>query len=66
MANMKREINQMLAGTPPERQLQQELISKLRDPKYGYRADIHNHAALGKNFRQKFQARNHVTLALKG
>ncbi|HTV46988.1 MAG TPA: type I restriction endonuclease subunit R [Phycisphaerae bacterium] len=48
--------------TSPERQLEEELITKLRDLKYEYRADIRDRSTLEKNFREKFQALNHVTL----
>ena len=48
--------------TSPERQLEEELVEKLRGLKYEYRADIRDRAALEANFRQKFQALNHVTL----
>src|SRR4051812_31392601 len=48
--------------TSPERQLEQELVAKLRDLKYEHRPDIRDRAALEKNFREKFQALNHVKL----
>src|SRR3954447_4158627 len=48
--------------TSPERQLEEELIEKLRDLKYEHRADIRDRAALEKNFRDKFQALNQVKL----
>jgi type I restriction enzyme, R subunit len=46
----------------PERQLEEELIGKLRELKYDYRTDIRDRAALEKNFREKFQALNQVKL----
>src|SRR5258708_8768329 len=46
----------------PERQLENELIEKLVGLKYEYRADIRDRATLEKNFREKFQALNHVRL----
>ena len=46
----------------PERQLEEHLIETLRGLKYEYRADIRDRAALEKNFREKFEALNHVHL----
>ena len=48
--------------TSDEKKLEDELIAKLRDLKYEYRADIHDRLALEKNFRQKFDALNLVKL----
>src|SRR3954468_11646637 len=48
--------------TSSEARLEQHLIEKLRDLKYEYREDIRDRAALESNFRQKFQALNHVRL----
>ena len=48
--------------TSPERQLEEQLVEKLRGLKYEHRTDIRDRAALEKNFREKFQALNHVTL----
>jgi type I restriction enzyme R subunit len=48
--------------TTTESQIEQDLIAKLGDLKYTYRADIRDRAALEANFRQKFQALNRVTL----
>jgi len=45
-----------------EQQIEQDLIKKLGDLKYTYRPDIHDRAALEKNFREKFEALNRVTL----
>jgi type I restriction enzyme, R subunit len=46
----------------PERQLEEQLIEKLRGLKYEYRADIRDRASLEKNFREKFNTLNHVRL----
>jgi len=46
----------------PEHQLEEALIAKLRSLKYEYRPDIRDRAALEKNFREKFEALNRVTL----
>ena len=46
----------------PERRIEESLIAKLRDLKYGYRSDIRDRAALEANFREKFEALNRVTL----
>ena len=46
----------------PERDLEETLVAKLRDLKYDYRDDIGDRAALEKNFREKFEALNRVTL----
>ncbi|MEI8374182.1 MAG: type I restriction endonuclease subunit R [Planctomycetota bacterium] len=48
--------------TTPERQLEEQLIEKLRGLKYEYRADIRDRAALERNFREKFEALNRVNL----
>ena len=48
--------------TSSERQLEEELVEKLRDLKYDHRADIRDRAALERNFREKFQALNRVKL----
>lgn len=45
-----------------ERQLEETLITKLRDLKYEYRADIRDRATLEANFRDKFETLNRVTL----
>ncbi|MES2359918.1 MAG: type I restriction endonuclease subunit R [Gemmatimonadota bacterium] len=45
-----------------ERRLEDELIEKLNDLKYEFRNDIRDRAALEKNFREKFQTLNLVTL----
>ena len=46
-----------------ESQLEEELLEKLRDLKYEYREDIRDRATLEKNFREKFDALNHVRLS---
>ena len=46
----------------PERDLEEFLVTKLRDLKYEYRHDIRDRAMLEKNFRQKFESLNRVTL----
>ena len=46
----------------PERQLEEALVTKLRDLKYEYRPDIRDRATLEANFREKFEALNRVTL----
>jgi type I restriction enzyme R subunit len=48
--------------TSPERQLEEELISKLEELKYSYREDIRDRATLEENFREKFQQLNRVKL----
>jgi type I restriction enzyme R subunit len=45
-----------------EQQLEIHLITKLRQLKYEYRADIHDRAALERNFREKFESLNRVRL----
>ena len=45
-----------------ENQIEQDLISKLSDLKYVYRDDIRDRAALERNFREKFQELNRVSL----
>jgi type I restriction enzyme R subunit len=48
--------------TKPERDLEDALVSKLKDLKYEYRPDIRDRAKLEKNFREKFESLNQVTL----
>ena len=48
--------------TSPERQLEEQLVEKLRGLKYEHRTDIRDRAALEKNFREKFQDLNRVHL----
>jgi len=45
-----------------EQHIEQDLINKLSDLKYVYRDDIHDRAALEKNFREKFEELNKVSL----
>ena len=51
--------------TTPESHLEDQLIEKLRGLKYEYRADIRDRVALEANFREKFNALNHVCLTDK-
>ena len=51
-----------MAMITPERRLEEALITKLRDLKYGYRPDIRDRATLEQNFREKFEALNRVRL----
>jgi len=48
--------------TSSERQLEEELIEKLKSLKYELRRDIRDRASLERNFREKFQALNRVSL----
>ncbi len=48
--------------TSSENQLETELIEKLKVLKYQHRADIRDRATLERNFREKFQSLNHVSL----
>ena len=52
----------MFAMTTSESQLEEALIEKLRALKFEIRPDICDRAALEANFREKFQALNHVHL----
>ena len=45
-----------------ESQIEQKLISKLEELKYTHRPDIRDKATLERNFREKFEALNHVRL----
>ena len=51
-----------MAMITPERDLEESLVTKLRDLKYEYRPDIRDRATLEANFREEFQALNRVTL----
>ena len=51
-----------MATITPERELEADLVSKLRNLKYEYRPDIRDREALEKNFREKFEALNRVRL----
>ena len=46
-----------------EQEIENSLITKLQDLKYTYRKDIRDKASLEQNFREKFEALNHVRLA---
>ncbi len=48
-----------------EQQIENELITKLKDLKYIYRGDIRSQSALEQNFRDKFEALNRVNLTDK-
>jgi type I restriction enzyme R subunit len=48
--------------TSAERQLEKSLIARLRGLKYGYRDDIRDRHTLERNFREKFEGLNRVTL----
>jgi hypothetical protein len=48
--------------TPPENQLEDELLDKLRALKYEHRPDIRDRASLEQNLREKFESLNHVRL----
>lgn len=45
-----------------ERDLEEDLVAKLRDLKYEYRPEIRDRASLEANFRRKFEQLNRVTL----
>ncbi|HRU67114.1 MAG TPA: hypothetical protein P5265_01330, partial [Bacteroidia bacterium] len=45
-----------------EADIEESLITTLIDLKYTYRPDIRDRASLEKNFREKFQSLNRVTL----
>lgn len=49
--------------TTAERQLEDALVTKLRDLKYEYRPDIRDRATLEANFRAKFESLNRVRLS---
>ena len=51
-----------MAMVTPECDLEESLVTKLRDLKYEYRTDIRDRATLEANFREKFEALNRVTL----
>ena len=46
-----------------EAQLEQQFLDKLQELKYTYRSDIRDLDALEKNFRQKFERLNFVSLS---
>lgn len=51
-----------MTTTKPERDLEEALLSKLKGLKYEYRPDIRDRAMLERNFREKFESLNRVTL----
>ena len=51
-----------MAMITPERELEESLVTKLRDLKYEYRPNIRDRATLVRNFREKFEALNRVKL----
>ncbi len=51
-----------MAMITPERQIEEALVTKLRDLKYEYRPDIRDRATLEANFREKFETLNRVKL----
>jgi type I restriction enzyme R subunit len=51
-----------MAMITPERDLEEALVSKLKDLKYEYRPDVRDRANLERNFREKFEILNRVTL----
>ena len=51
-----------MAMITPERDLEESVVTKLRDLKYKYRPDIRDRAKLEANFREKFKALNRVNL----
>ena len=48
---------------PSEAQIEQQFLNKLKEMNYTYRSDIRNLDALERNFRQKFERLNFVTLS---
>lgn len=51
-----------MAMIKPERDLEESLVTNLRDLKYEYRTDIRDRVTLEANFRKKFEALNRVSL----
>ena len=51
-----------MAMITPERDLEESLVTKLRDLKYVYRPDIRDRTTLEINFREKFEALNRAAL----
>ena len=51
-----------LAPVTPERDLEDSLVTTLRDLKYEYRPEIRDRATLEANFRERFEALNRVSL----
>src|SRR4051794_4476581 len=50
-----------MAMITPERQIEEALVTALRDLKYEYRPDIRDRATLEANYKDKFEALNRVT-----
>ena len=48
--------------TQSESKIEQHLLKRLEELKYSYRPDIRDKASLERNFREKFEALNHVRL----
>ncbi len=48
--------------TISESYIEKDLIAKLKELKYTYRPDIRDRSALEKNFREKFESLNRVSL----
>ncbi|RBO54181.1 type I restriction endonuclease subunit R [Rhodovulum sp. BSW8] len=55
-------MNAATTMSKAERDLEEDLVAKLRDLKYEYRPDIRDRATLEENFRRKFEQLNRVTL----
>lgn len=51
-----------MTTTKAERDLEESFVSKLKELKYEYRPDIRDRATLERNFREKFESLNRVTL----
>ena len=60
---MHRQIEKTEAMIQSEAQLEQQFLEKLQELKYTYRSDIRDLDALERNFRQKFERLNFVTLS---
>jgi type I restriction enzyme, R subunit len=59
---LKKEQHSIMMTNAAERDLEEALVTKLRDLKYEYRPDIRDRATLESNFRRKFEALNRVSL----
>ena len=55
-------MSKLIAMNQAERDLEEDLIAKLRELKYEYRPDIRDRAKLEENFRKKFEQLNRVYL----
>ena len=51
-----------MTTTKSERDFEDAFVSKLKDLKYEHRPDIRDRATLERNFREKFESLNQVTL----